>query len=197
MLEDNYHNPIRHIICNKNYDWNFVINNPVLDRPSGDVIFVSRINSMKYTNSRVAILREKGTGELYFIAQVRIYPVCIEIERIWLRRVKNWNLMPPDDLINLGSPSFAIEWHFPTTHNTWSTLLKELKNISLPVVPKRNGSSLNEKRTILIKYQNDYTIHCWSVDEKEYKQVEEVMDLLLNYVLIKNKNAYIIPNNKS
>jgi hypothetical protein len=167
MLPNKKADLINSIILKRDYNWDYLIDNPVVERPCGETIFVSRIStieSIKYTNSRILIIRTKKTGQLHLVCQLsidfrRAVRQMLTEKGMNNQRNLQYDKSEIDSLIDIDCPFYNTEWHYPITYNTWSIILEELKNIHLPMIPCRNGHIDSEERTVWIKHRRDYTVN--------------------------------------
>jgi hypothetical protein len=186
---------INPILYDEEYKWGFILKNKPLKRPTGEVLFTSCIDIHPGISSRVSLVENKN--DMYLVAQLGVinieedeqheinYKALVE----YRERKKNQLLQT----IDLDNPYYNTEWFFLLSKDFSKSFIKDLKAINIPIYPW--GMPINDRlmnRTIWIANGSNYMTYKWSVSNKAFYTISNLMNYLLNFSLQKVHSAYLI-----
>lgn len=185
---------IQEIIYNQDYDWSFVLENPVTVRPKGETLFVACLYPPEGRHSKIVILNNNGK-----------YTIVVHIQ---LKSIKDQKLIRFENLLSyqrisiekgidqetdLENMYYNVSYSFQIDKSTWIDIKDFLKNTSIPLLPY--GLKEPYKRSVMILTSVGH-INCkWNGSSPQIKPLNEFLDYLLNFSLQKVHSAYLINQN--
>lgn len=125
---------ISKIILNRKYDWSFVFNNPIIQRPKGDIILMISVDNIKDISSRIQIIQRKE--DYHLIGQIQIENFNEERLDDFESLVESQQKCKKSDLLStldLDNPYYNSEWHFAITRPFLFSVMDKLKRLYSPI----------------------------------------------------------------
>jgi hypothetical protein len=183
---------IQSILCNSTYDWNFVRKNKELKSPKGKIYLICQVSYFNHTSVRIIINRIKN--QFYLICHLGLPPID-EIEQFLhednlYHFFKKSNERIKVSGFYINHPHYTAEFFFELECDAWTIITDELKSIQTPVLNAHGENGTDVRRIIWVR---DGILSSRKSNSREkLTELDEFMELLTNYALLKVHTAYMI-----
>ena len=182
---------VSEILFNKEFDWKFLIDNPVYDRTRSkeDVLLSSVLYNKNSPESKISIVN--GPENYYGIAQIHLS----KLGRLWLVDYdklldysKKYHTDRLTAITDINNPFFNVEWCFKIEDDLWKTINEDLIKIEMPA---RLVGPQDYRKTLWVKHSSNHLLFDWHSADPRLFELENFMYSLLNIALEKISKAYI------